>query len=233
VICTQKPEGIELCDPHNKVITSLPKVGKAYPLQSLLAGKEVPGNILLDARPYRKANAKPPNPLKVQYYSQLDSTTGHAYRMCFSSCCAMLLNYLRPGKLHGANGDDQYLNEVLKYGDTTESNAQISALKSYGLDAQFRQDLTWENIDSQLAKGKPVPIGILFQGPLSAPSGGHWIIIVGFTSTGYIVHDPYGELDLINGTYNNNVSGAYLEYSKKNLGLRWMVGGTKGWGIIA
>lgn len=180
--------------------------------------------------------------LNAPYYSQRDSATGHAMRMCFSSCCAMLLNFLKPGILKGSNGDDQYLQQVFAYGDTTNSAAQIQALRHFGLTADFRTNLTWADIDAQLAKGKPVPIGILHHGPVSAPTGGgHWILIVGkkpgntatVNDDVYIVNDPYGELDLVNGGYPGPTNGNHLSYSRKNLDPRWRVNGTGGWGVIA
>lgn len=184
------------------------------------------------------------NPLlSVPYYSQRDSQSGHAWRMCFSSSCAMLVQALKPGTLKGSNGDDAYLEKVFKYGDTTNPTAQIAALnKDYGIDAQFRTNLEWADIDAQLEKGIPVPIGILHHGALGGQlHGGHWFIIIGKKSndTGtvnddqYIVHDPYGELDLINGGYPGSHNGQKLLYSRKNLTPRWQVNGTRGWGIIA
>jgi hypothetical protein len=73
------------------------------------------------------AEAPSGNPLSVPWFSQLDSSTDQARRMCFSSSCAMLLAFLRPGVLSGANGDDQYLQRVLRYGDTTGVAAQLQA----------------------------------------------------------------------------------------------------------
>jgi len=174
--------------------------------------------------------------LAVPYYSQRDSATGHAMRMCFSSSCAMLLNFLKPGVLKGANGDDQYLKRVLTYGDTTSSTAQSQTLKYFGIQNQFRTDLNWSDIDSQLLKNTPVPIGILHHGPASSPSGGgHWLLIIGKTADGlhYVVNDPYGDLDLVNGGYPGPTNGAGLRYSKLNLDKRWRVNGAGGWGIIA
>lgn len=175
--------------------------------------------------------------LPVGYYSQRDSAvSGQNWRMCFSSSCAMLLNFLKPNVLKGANGDDQYLAQVFNYGDTTSSAAQIKALAWFGVKAQFRTDLNWSDVDAQLAKGIPVPIGILHHGPVSAPTGGgHWILIVGRTADGskYYVNDPYGDLDLVNGGYPGPTNGNHLLYSKANLSPRWRVNGTGGWGVIA
>ncbi len=175
------------------------------------------------------------NPLKVPYFSQRDSQVeGQASRMCFSSSCAMLVATLRPGVLKGANGDDQYLQRVLQYGDTTSADAQLKALASYGVKAVFRQNCTWSDLEQQIAKGVPVPCGFLHHGPSSKPSGGgHWLIVIGTTPTAVIVNDPWGEMLVAEGTYAGN-RGAGLAYSRKNWGPRWMVEGpATGWAIIA
>jgi hypothetical protein len=174
------------------------------------------------------------NPLQVRYFSQRDSSTEHALRMCFSSSCAMLLEALKPGTLAGPNGDDAYLGRVLRYGDTTEATSQIKALQSYGVEAHMVRNATWKTIEGQIDKGIPVPIGILHKGPVGAPTGGgHWICAIGYTDDAIIVHDPFGDLDLLTGRYVNNW-GARLRYSRKNLGPRWMVEGPgSGWTIIA
>ncbi len=174
------------------------------------------------------------NPIQVRYFSQRDSSTQHALRMCFSSSCAMLLESLKPGTLSGPNGDDAYLGRVLRYGDTTEATSQIKALQSYGVEAHMVRNASWKTIESQIDKGIPVPIGILHKGPVGAPTGGgHWICAIGYSHDAVVVHDPFGDLDLINGRYLNNW-GARLRYSKKNLGPRWMVeGSATGWAIVA
>lgn len=176
----------------------------------------------------------PSNPLKVPYYSQRDSGTQHAGRMCFSSSCAMLLETLKPGTLVGANGDDSYLGRVFRYGDTTDNQAQIKALASYGIKATFTSRASWQTIEKQIKAGIPVPCGFLHKGPVSNPSGGgHWLTVIGFTRDALIVNDPYGDLNLVGGTYSSS-KGAGLSYSRKNFGPRWMVEGSgSGWAIIA
>jgi GH24 family phage-related lysozyme (muramidase) len=184
---------------------------------------------------------KPPvqqqrGPLKVPYFSQRDSqVNGQATRMCFSSSCAMLVAYLRPGALSsGSNSDDQYLKRVLEYGDTTSYVAQLQALKSFGIEARFRQDCDWEDLERQIARGVPVPCGFLHHGPLGAlTGGGHWLTVIGVTPDAAIVHDPWGELEVVPGYYNGS-NGAGLAYSRKNWRPRWCVEGPKtGWAIIA
>lgn len=175
------------------------------------------------------------NPLKVPYFSQRDSeVAGQANRMCFSSSCAMLVAALRPGKLQGANGDDQYLRTVLQYGDTTSSVAQLQALASYGVQATFKQTCGWGDIERQIDRGVPVPCGFLHHGPSNAPTGGgHWLIVTGYTTTSVIVNDPWGEMLVAEGAYAGS-RGAGLAYSRKNWGPRWMADGPgTGWAIIA
>jgi GH24 family phage-related lysozyme (muramidase) len=174
------------------------------------------------------------NPLSVPWFSQLDSSTDQARRMCFSSSCAMLLAFLRPGVLSGANGDDQYLERVRRYGDTTDPEAQLQALASYGIEAEFTKQASFRTIEEQITAGIPVPCGYLHRGPVERPAGGgHWLIVVGHTPTHLIVHDPLGEADLVSGA---TVGGTarFCRYSRRNFGRRWMVEGEgSGWAVIA
>ena len=175
------------------------------------------------------------NPLQVPWYAQMDSSDrAQAARMCFSSSCAMLLQYLKPGTLSGGNGDDQYLKRVLTYGDTTDAKAQVCALSSFGVKARFVTTAGWGQIERQINAGIPVPCGYLHRGPVSAPSGGgHWLIVVGYSQTHLVVHDPFGEADLVNGTTLGGVA-RFARYSRQNFGRRWMVEGPNtGWAIIA
>lgn len=122
----------------------------------------------------RSAEAPRGNPLSVPWFSQLDSSTDQARRMCFWSSCAMLLAFLRFGVLSGANGDDQYLQRVRRYGDTADPAAQLQALASYGIKAEFSKQAGFRTIETQIAAGIPVPCGYLHRGPLEKPAGaGH------------------------------------------------------------
>lgn len=175
--------------------------------------------------------------LNVPYFSQRDSATAHAHRMCFSSSNASCAEFLKPGCLGGGpNADDVLLKRVLSYGDTTNSTAQVRALADLGIHAVFRQNLKRQDVVDQLRKGIPVPVGILHKGPISAPTGGgHWIVIIGvdLESGHYIVNDPYGDCDLLYGGYPGSINGARLRYSFRNLEPRWMVEGNgTGWGLI-
>lgn len=171
--------------------------------------------------------------LPVTYYYQFDSATPHGARMCNSTSNAMLLKHLKRGALTDSfNADDEYLMRVHQYGDTTEPLAQQAALRHFGIKATFRTDLDWPDVIAQLKRGIPVPIGLLHHGHVSYPTGGgHWICIVGYDGDDFIVHDPAGEMDLVNGGYPSSRSGKFVRYSRKNLTPRWRVRGTGGWGM--
>lgn len=185
-----------------------------------------------------------PNPLVgVPRFQQRDSAQlEQRDRTCFSSSCAMLLEAIKPGTLQGANGDDQYLAVVQRFGDTTDANAQLQALAHFGVSARLVQNADFQLIEQQINRGIPVPCGYLHRGPVDRPTGsGHWLIVIGHTPTQVVVNDPWGEPDLIHGT-TLNAKGMGLRFSRQNFGKRWMVepigGGAyryapgKGWAVV-
>jgi uncharacterized protein YvpB len=171
-----------------------------------------------------------PNPLPVIYMSQRDNYRD-ASRTCFSSSCAMMLKFLKPNSI---KNDDDYIRTVFTFGDSTDSNAQIKALKHYGVTAKFSTTGNRTLIKKQIDAGKPVPAGFLHHGSVQDPQGGgHYICIIGYDVNGYWVHDPWGQCDLINGTYPST-DGKKLHYSYKNFEPRWLVEGqNSGWCIVA
>ena len=166
------------------------------------------------------------NPLHVKWQSQLDNgPTG--YRECFSSSCAMLSMYW--GKV--AN-DNAYNAVRAKYGDSTSAEAQLAALRSLGLKADFRTDGNAASLEREIDAGRPVAVGWLHHGPVSAPrGGGHWSVVIGYPPArdAWIMNDPNGEARLVEGGYTPNTNGAGLRYSRRNWNPRWMVGGSGGW----
>jgi len=68
---------------------------------------------------------------------------------------------------------------------------------------------------------------------MSVDSGGHWLIVVGSTPSHLIVHDPFGEADLVNGTTLGGIA-RFCRYSRRNFARRWMVEGeSTGWAVLA
>lgn len=165
------------------------------------------------------------NPLKLKYQSQLDNQSGTGYRECFSSSCAMLAMYW--GK---TASDDAYNAIRAKYGDSTSNQAQLAALRSLGLKADFFTNGTPAALEREIDAGRPVAVGWLHKGPVGAPAGdGHWSVVVGYTDAAWIQHDPNGEARLIQGGYNTNTNGSNVVYTRKNWNPRWMPGGSGGW----
>lgn len=177
-----------------------------------------------------KEEAPKSNILVVPYYPQTDNYT-QPDRTCNSSACAMCLEFLKPGTLIGAKGDDAYLKKVIAIGDSTDHAVQTRVLESYGVKSNFSYNLSFSDIDKSLSDGKPVVIGILHRGPLSVPTGGHMLVVIGKTSSGdYVVNDPYGSL---NDGYTGSVTnGKGAVYKRSDLSRRWCPGGNDGWGRI-
>ena len=178
------------------------------------------------------AAAQITNPLPTPYQSQRDNYRD-AWRTCFSSSSAMLLMTLKPGVIHS---DDEYIKTVFTIGDTTNSTVQIKALHHYGLDARFKTNGNRALVQQQIDAGKPVPAGFLHHGSASAPSGGgHWLCIIGYDNErgSYIVHDPWGAMNVTTGEYGSTF-GAKQYYAYKTFEPRWMVDGpSSGWCIVA
>lgn len=169
--------------------------------------------------------------LDVPYEYQLDNASGTGYRECFSSSCAMIARY------HGqVDSDDEYNIIRARYGDTTNPQAQVKALRSLGFDARFRTDCSIATLEAEINAGRPVAVGWLHHGPITAPrGGGHWTCVIGYTEDTIVHNDPNGEADMVNGGYVGNSAslGAHIEYSRKNWLRRWEVDGPgTGWAIL-
>ena len=166
------------------------------------------------------------NPLPVPYEYQLDNASGTGYRECFSSSCAMIAKFY--GKVLS---DDAYNKIRSKYGDSTDSAAQLRALMSLGLTPKFQTNGTAKLLEREIDAGRPVAVGWLHKGPVSQPSGGgHYSVVIGYTKDSFIHNDPNGEADLVNGNYARHTGGKAVVYSRKNWLPRWEVDGNgSGW----
>jgi hypothetical protein len=183
-------------------------------------------------RIYRtKSEPTIPGVLNVPFYPQTDNYRD-AQRTCNSSACAMCLEYFKPGTLVGPKGDDAYVRKVFSVGDTTDHSVQTKVLESYGIKSHFSYNLSFADLDRELAAGRPVVIGILHRGTLSSPTGGHMVVVIGKKGEDYVVNDPYGSL---NDGYTGAVTnGKGAVYKKSDLNFRWLEKGRDktGWGRI-
>jgi GH24 family phage-related lysozyme (muramidase) len=176
----------------------------------------------------------PPNPIRpsrpnpligIPKFTQRDSQwIAQRDRKCYSSSNAMLVEYLKPGTLPGANGDDIYFAKLASFGgDTTEWPSQQRTLAAFGIKARLVQNADWSLVEQQIEAGKPVPLGYLHRGPVWGPrGGGHWCLCYGFDKTHFWISDPWGEPDLVSGATlsQGNWQG---RVSRLNFGKRWMV----------
>lgn len=173
-----------------------------------------------------------PKVLAVPFFPQTDN-----YALpdstCNSSACSMALEFLKPGTLKGAKGDDAYLQKVLALGKSTDHNVQTKVLESYKVYSVWRQNLNFNDLDRELSQGKPVVIGILHRGTLSSPTGGHILVVIGKSDDGksYIVNDPYG--NLMDGYTTSVYNGKSALYPRSVLEKRWTADGpSTGWGRL-
>jgi hypothetical protein len=179
---------------------------------------------------YRKAPAKPAvsNPLAVPYLHQQDMAAD-GWRKCFTTTSAMIAEYLG-AEPRGVAGERAYDAMRSQYGDTTTSEAQLAALRHLGLKAHYGTDGTRARLIELLDAGHPVGCGWLHHGSVSSPTGGHWTLAVGHDEGHVIMHDPFGEADLVNGTWDKQgAGGEFVKYSWKNWLPRWQPGGSGGW----
>lgn len=169
--------------------------------------------------------------LNVPYEYQLDNASGKGYRECFSSTCAMIAKYY--GKV---KSDDEYNQIRSRYGDTTDKNAQLGALKHLGLNAKFITNGNAALLENEIRNGRPVAVGWLHHGSASYPTGGgHWTCCIGFAPDFFVFNDPNGEADMVNGGYVSNLQsrGKGVKYSRKNWLRRWECDGNNtGWAIL-
>jgi len=181
-------------------------------------------------RIYRSKVTPSTSVLDVPWFPQTDNYA-QPDRTCNSSACAMCLQYFKPGTLVGSKGDDAYIQKVFAIGDSTDHTVQTKVLTSYGVKSEFKYNIGFADLDRELSAGRPVVIGILHRGTLSAPTGGHMLCVIGKTPSGdYVVNDPYGSL---NDGYSGPVTnGRGAVYKRSVLSRRWCPKGNDGWGRI-
>lgn len=149
----------------------------------------------------------------VPYYSQLDNSI-KPYVTCNSSANAMLLKSCLPDAL--PQGDDEYVRKVMSgmFGRENTKNPSIyhevhtKALRYYGLHTDWRVGLTKEKI-RELIKRQPLVVNIWHKGDITAPTGGHVIVLTELNDVFLTVHDPYGMFNWKTGQYNHQIEGIY------------------------
>jgi hypothetical protein len=142
--------------------------------------------------------------LPVRQFVQLDNSGEEGYRECFLTSSAMLVNYLLDGKLEQIakekglkEPEDAYALALARFGDTTDWNAQLKTLESFGIKGYASKTASLDDVAHSLYNGIPVIIGTQYKG------SGHIVLVVGRNGGGFTVLCPNG---IRNGATNNWVA---------------------------
>jgi Papain-like cysteine protease AvrRpt2 len=178
--------------------------------------------------------------LDVPYFAQCD-TRADGYRFCNSHANAMLTAFLLGDRYKVmAKGYSQpeafYIENLLRYGDTTNSDAQTQCLKEvFSIESYWSVSLSPGDVYASLQAGFPVVCGFAYKG------SGHICVIVGMQDGNYLIHDPYGVRNGTSNSYFCNSTdqgreGAYDVMSASAMdAIYWDQGGSdreSGWGRI-
>ena len=172
------------------------------------------------------------NPLNIPYFWQQDNGPD-GWRECQGSCIAMGLAFKQ---VPGIKDDLDYVRITRRQGASRYRSTHVNALAAMGFSNYvWRENWSAEEIQQEIRQGNVICAGIYHHGHVSAPTGsGHFINLIGFDEANrqWIVHDPYGELDLVNGGWASRsaTAGRRVRYSFRNLNPRLFHPGPKnGW----
>jgi uncharacterized protein YvpB len=182
--------------------------------------------------------------LDVPYHSQLNNEI-NPLGACNVTSVAMVLKYYKVDSRTPADiQNDVQLEDVLMektldwdsyygyYGGTRTRHLPqflIRLIREWGekygggnlLNSYFKEFASEEDIKQHLAKGNPVIIHGYFT------HSGHIIVVKGYDDSRgvWICNDPYGKWLGYRGGYNNNISGANVNYSYADLRAVCHIGG--------
>ena len=161
------------------------------------------------------------------YFTQVDNPI-QPMRECFTSAAAMVA-----AKYRRVSSDVEYAWDLKSHGDTTSVAAHLKTLRSYDLNVTFRKDGTPEMLEQEIRAGRPVLVGWLHRGPIDKPTGfGHWSVIVGYNRDEFIMHDPAGEPNMLEGGHING-GGRDYRVNRRQFLERWEIEGkATGWMIV-
>lgn len=167
----------------------------------------------------------------------MSETHRNTDRNCTACCCAMCVEYLKPGSISDIK---QYIDRLYDVGDKTHyttfsrywfTTLERKIVNQYGVDYKFNHSITFEDIDARLKNNLPTCIGIKHKGTLDNPTGVHVCVIIGKTLSGdYIVHDPMGDMNL--DYSGEELLGKEAVYKKTDLEKRWSFKGNSGWALL-
>jgi hypothetical protein len=126
--------------------------------------------------------------LEVPYFCQMKNTVGKPSATCNNTALAMVAAYHGKASLSGSGSlPDQIFS---RFGKPDSSEKIMLAAQKMGFMSEIKIPGSMEIIKSEIRAGRPVIVGADFVGEV-----GHFIVITGFNSEGFIVNDPYGKWD--------------------------------------
>ncbi len=126
--------------------------------------------------------------LNVPYFSQRDNPE-YSWATCNPTSAAMVLYYygVRP-TVRRLLSDELFQWIVRRYGigGQTDHGALSAVIRAYGFRTTFSTRRRWAEIDKEIAEGRPVVLPGYFT------ATGHVVTVIGYTPSGLIVNDPWG-----------------------------------------
>jgi len=152
------------------------------------------------------------------------------WRNSQACCIAMCLKYIDVPVINSVN---DYLNVVNKHGSVVSKYVHKAAMNDLGYNATFNSSADSTDLKNSIERGLPVAVSLVSKRHVSSPVGGtHFVVVTGYSDKGWLVQDPFGKLDLVNGGWDDRGAdaGRNAIYDFENFERRFCVtGGATGW----
>lgn len=142
--------------------------------------------------------------LNVPYFSQRDNPS-YSWATCNTTAIAMVLYYYGLRPTYSSQLEEELFQWIVRrYGVGAQTNHAVltEMIRAYGYRTNFSTTRRWAEIDKEIAEGRPV----ILPGYFTAT--GHIVTVIGYSPSGLIVHDPWGNAL----TGYTNTYGARLLY---------------------
>lgn len=142
--------------------------------------------------------------LNVPYFSQRDNPS-YSWATCNTTAIAMVLYYYGLRPTYSSQLEEELFQWIVRrYGVGAQTNHAIltEMIRAYGYRTNFSTTRRWAEIDKEIAEGRPVVLPGYFT------ATGHIVTVIGYSPSGLIVHDPWGNAL----TGYQNTYGARLLY---------------------
>jgi uncharacterized protein YvpB len=166
----------------------------------------------IDQKPSVPPSAKPEVKLPVPYKSQRDNSQ-NPDGACNVTSIAMCLEFFKVARRRSSGQfEDELYTYALEHNLSRHNPYDLAKIvQAYGAKDAFDSHAKVDAVKAWLSSGKPAVTHGYFT------SFGHIVVLVGYDSKGFIVHDPYGEWFASgydrNDPAGKNDKGKFLHYS--------------------